>query len=137
LQLRYVDGGLYVAARHAEDPHLIKRIVRAHLRLWQFRTWSESRWLGIGARARNMVALCLVGIQGLVGFILDTKKVGPYHFWGLSLPEDVREFLGPVALASFVSEAALAAMFEDDRIVSVATKLKAEVQEEQALLEKL
>ena len=137
LQLRYTDGGLRVAARHAEDPQVMRRTVRAQLRLWQFRTWSESRWLGIGARARSMTALCLVGIQGLVSFILDTKKGSAFHLGGLSLPQEVREFLGPVALASFVSEAALAAMFEDDRVVSVATVIRAEAHEEQAILEKL
>lgn len=134
LELRFEECGLCVAARHATSPNLIRRIAKMQLRVWQFRAWTESRWLSIGGRARVMISALHLGLEDLVSFCISTKGASSYHLGGFQPNQDIKEFLLVVGVSSFVSESPLAQMFEDDRLATVVEDIEAELECEQEAL---
>lgn len=54
LQLRFRDGRLLVAAKHEGTEGLIDLLLGVLLKTWQFRRWSESRWLSLGGGGQSV-----------------------------------------------------------------------------------
>lgn len=134
LQLRFEDGCLCVAAAHAGDPHIIRKVVRAQLRAWQFSAWTESRWLSIGGRARTMILCTILGIKDLVRFCIETKGASTYNLGGFEPTDAIMEFLAVVGLSAFVSESPLELFFKDDRLALIMERVEAELNGEQEAL---
>ena len=74
LELRFEEGCMCVAKRHAESADTMKRIVHAQVRFWQFKVFTESRWLSVGPRARGMVSSLLLGLHDFVVFCIQVKN---------------------------------------------------------------
>ena len=127
LELRWEDGSLCVAERHRGSLSVVRQVVKAQLRSWQFRVWTESRWLSIGGRARSMILCCLLGITDLVSFCLTTKKVSGYYLGGFGPTPDILQFLIVCGLSAFVSESPLAFFFKDDRLPSNMDRVSADL----------
>ena len=117
LELRYMDGMLCVAKRHSSDPDIMRRIVRAEVRHWQLKAFTESRWLSLGPNARCMAASLMLGLDSLVSFCINEKGCSQYNLGNFVVDDRIRQFLLTCAVSSFVSETPLAIFFEDDRLV--------------------
>lgn len=79
LELRFEGGGLCVAARPAGASNLIRRVVMTQLKVWQFRAWTESRWLSIGGRVRTMISALHLRLEDLLDFCINTKGASTYN----------------------------------------------------------
>lgn len=127
LEMRFEDGLLCVAAKHANNPRIIRLVTKVQLKVWQFRAWTESRWLSIGPSARTLVVSVILGLDKLVRFCIDTKGCSKYHLGGFQPTVEVKGFLGAIAISSFVSETPLGMFMEDDRLALVYPAVEEEI----------
>lgn len=127
LQLRFRGGRLLVAAKHKSTGGLIDLLLGLLLKTWQFRRWSESRWLSLGGSCRVLARSLFFGIEDLVDFIIgageSTYCLGGF---GSSLTGEVRELILVASFASRPPDAALEIIMHDDRL----PKVLAEIDEE-------
>jgi hypothetical protein len=61
LQLRWEDGALCIAVSEQHNDNVISLVVVALMKVWQFREWSDSRWLTIGPCSRTMAGALILG----------------------------------------------------------------------------
>ena len=130
MELRFEGGCLCVARRFEGDRDIIKRVVRAQMRVWQFRSWTESRWLSIGGRARTYVACKLLGLPDLVDFCINTKNCSSYHLGNYSPTPAIDQFLTTIGLAAHVSETPLAVFVSDDRLPRLMQQVETDLEAE-------
>ncbi|CAK0826209.1 unnamed protein product [Prorocentrum cordatum] len=129
LQLRAEGTNVCVAAKCRGDARVIRRVVKCQLRLWQFRAWSESRWLSIGGQARRLMACLIVGIGALVEYCLTVKGQPTYNLGNFEPTSDVKAFLCAAGVASPVSERPLVLFFRDDRVPSIIEQVRGDVED--------
>ena len=82
LQIRVVDGRLFVAAQLANDPKALELIVMCVLHAWNFKTWSTSRWCAVGPATRTLVLCLFIGLRSIVQSILANKTKSKYYIGG-------------------------------------------------------
>ena len=116
LQLRWENNKLKVAECFRGDPEMLQAISMVVLHIWKLKTWSSSRWCGVGTQCRVLLASMLAGLRGLVDSIFVTRK-DHYSLKGFRrLNTSVMQLVCVVAAASRVSECALAKVLDDDRL---------------------
>jgi hypothetical protein len=117
LEIRFSSGRLLVAERHRGEDGLIDRLVHIMLMAWGFRKWSESRWLSLGSSCRSLALSMLLGVDSLVGYIIQAGE-SKYHLGGFTehLTDQVKGFMAVVAISSRVPDALLTMMMNDDRL---------------------
>ena len=62
LQLRYDGTHLCIAARFRDHPESAQLVTTLLLALWQFREWTDSRWLSMGKTSRTMAIAMSTGL---------------------------------------------------------------------------
>ena len=50
-------------------PDHIGALLSARMIAWQFKKWTESRWLTVGTSSRTMVVALLTGIDSMVEYL--------------------------------------------------------------------
>ena len=134
LQLRWEDGGLCVHPRHRNQPDIISRIEVVLLKLWGFKEWTDSRWLTLGPACKCLTAARITGLDALVKYICSQTKVSLYFLGNYQPDGTINSFVTRVAISSFVSDAALAMLLEDDRVPRQWEALQTEIYDELAYL---
>ena len=109
LELRWEFGSLCVHARHRDDTTIIQRIEMILLMVWDFREWTDSRWLTLGPCCRSLRAATLLGLDSLVHYTLQQPHVSGFQLGMYEFDQDIANFVTQVAASSHVSDAALAA----------------------------
>lgn len=118
LQMRLCDGRLLIAGHYQDDPELPQHIVTCVLHIWKFRTWSSSRWCGIGSACRTLLGCLFLGLESLAPDIMQDGKSSKYYVGGCAkhMTAEVKRMVGLVALTSRVSEKPLDKVLADDRL---------------------
>ena len=131
LHIRWQGDRLCVAKAHLYNERVVSLVVAALMRVWQFREWTDSRWLTIGPSSRTMVAALLLGLEGLVEWVLKQPGVSSYRLGGFgSMDAAARDAFCLIAGTAFVSDAALALFMDDDRVPRCMEALQRELHDE-------
>ena len=117
LQLLYRDGRLFISERHRVSLNLIEQVSTVLMHVWAFRRFSESRWLTVGCCNRTLAASEQLGLQSLVAFIRKRPHASDYYIGGLSrLSQAGQKFVTIASTASFVADAFIVEVADDDRV---------------------
>ena len=117
LQIRFEGDSLKVG-RHVEgDATLPQRLLELFLFVFDFKTWSDTRWAAVGRICRCLNVALLVGLRQLVAFVLACPGESNYYLGGFA------NFTGPIAvmsgicaLSAPVSDVPLKKLLGDDRL---------------------
>ena len=114
----------------------MEEISGALLGVYHFRPFSDSRWVTIGCNCRTLVASLLLGLPSLVAEIRDDPRSSDYNIgqWDCLGKAELR-FITMSSLVSYVSDAACALIFEDQRLARIAAAVKKEIRGELVWLE--
>ena len=133
LQLRFVKGELRVSQSVLEiaDFNVVGSVVGALLGCWRIQKFTESRWHTVGTSSRGLAIGLVTGLSDLVDYILQEKKGSGYYLNGwYRLREDRISFVICCALVSRVSDAVMAELLVDARVLRTIETLKAVAAEE-------
>ena len=124
-------GKLYVAAEFDGSDGIFDRLNVFLVQLWQFRTFSDSRWLTFGSSARTLLASMLLGLEEYVRYCLDVKHCSRYYLSGfLRFDDQMKHLVALASTSSFVSDNTLSMCFEDDRLAVRINDIDAGAQDE-------
>ena len=70
LQLRYEGGYVKVSAGFRNEVEVLERLANCFMHLFDFRSWSDTRWYAVGRSCRRICAGLLVGLDSLARFVL-------------------------------------------------------------------
>ena len=108
---------LLIAKDWAQRKDAMEQISGALLGVWHFRTFSDSRWVSVGTSCRAVAAGLLTGLPSLVDQLREDPKISDFYIGGVSRLDDTAcRFIILASLVSYVSDAALCALFEDPRL---------------------
>eukprot|EP00974_Lingulodinium_polyedra_P045233 4337733-Lingulodinium_polyedra.AAC.1 len=115
-RLLWSGDTLYVSDRVAAEPDIVEDITNCFLSVLCTQAWSDSRWLTVGRSCRNLCVAQMLGLAGLVQFILD-KKLGQYQLngWSKLAEGDNKDFVTCCALAAYIPDSVLELMLDDSR----------------------
>ena len=131
LQIRWEGGQLLVREDLEDDPETPQMITLALLHAWKFKTWSDSRWCGLGQGCRSLLGAMLLGMPSLVDSIAEDPSQSNYYIEGFKrLRGEVRQMVCMVACSSKVSESVTTKVLDDERVprnlTAIDSKLAAE-----------
>ena len=66
---------LNVSAQFRNDLDVVDRVTVILLHIFEFRKFSDSRWLSLGSSMRTLVASMVFGLEELKSFGIHTKQV--------------------------------------------------------------
>lgn len=116
-QLRWQDGCLFVAHHLKDDADLPALISACLMAVWSFKSFSDSRWCGLGSGCRSLISSLALGLRSLVDAILDDSGCSKYYISGFQrLTGKALHMAGLVACSAHVTDSALAKILEDDRM---------------------
>lgn len=123
---------LKVDKKWRANPDFIETLSGAVLSLWEFRPFSESRWITVGLSCRTMVASLLSGLKSLVSYIRNDTKSSDFHIHGFGRLDkpDACQFLVLASMASYVPDGALQSLMEDGRLALRVNDVRAAMYEE-------
>ena len=112
------NATLKVGRAWASHPDLMEKLSGALLSAWEFKLFTESRWMTIGLSSRIMVASILLGLKSLVSYIRRETPASDFHIHGFGRLEKpgASKFLVLASMVSYVPDAALQATMEDPRL---------------------
>ena len=117
LQLRWEDGALKVALQYRDDNDVAQRLYDCFLQLFEFRSWSDTRWAAVGRICRRLLACKLLGLSDLVEFIVHEAGESDYYIKGYLLMTSFHfRLVATSGLSGRVSEVPLAFVLADDRL---------------------
>ena len=82
LQLRFEDGCLKVAEHHRTDSKLPDRIIGCFLYIFDFRSWSDTRWAAVGKVCRRLCTSLLCGLKDLIQYLHKLPGESTYYIDG-------------------------------------------------------
>ena len=119
------SGHLVVLDKCRGQENIYQRIQDALLGLWEFRTFSDSRWVTVGVSCRGVVAGLQSGLEAYVKFLRQTKKAKDEFLHGFGrVQEEHKQFLVVAGLSSYVAETVLALLMEDNRVAKRVEELE-------------
>ena len=90
------------------------------LYVFQFRSWSDTRWALVGRAGRRWVLAHLFGLGSLVQWVRDNPKESNYYIDGYrNVSNEIMLMLSILALTAQFSEAPLKVVLEGDRLPKV------------------
>ena len=135
LRIWWSEGKLLVAMSRRDDADLFAKVFNAMMGVLRFKTFSSSRWVTVGTSCRCLVSALLLGLDSLVDRVRADPKSSDYHIGGFQkLDARAREFVAMACLTSFLSEAFLLRLMEDNRLVRQIEELEAILDEEMQYL---
>ena len=131
----FSDGLLHVSADLADGEDSLDRISSVVLCLFRWRRFVESRFDTVGPAMRSLAASLSVGLTDLVGHTRANPKCTDFHLHGFArLTETEREYMVIAAACSWVPDAALYLVLEDDRVLRRREELRTTLLEELSYL---
>lgn len=131
LELRYESGVLKVHPRWQHHPDLPDMVMNVMLHIWQWRRFSDSRWISLGGSCRSLLGSLLVGLKDFVGEVLQQPGVSTFYLKGFNfLDQDASSLCALVAVSSFVSDSVLGELMVDDRLPKIYDQLMEELKTE-------
>lgn len=129
LELRFESGQLHIATKWEQDSTVWETIELVLLHIWSFKKYSDSRWLSVGPSCRALMAAQVVGMSEFVAFILQNPHNSRYYISGFAdhWTSAVAHLTAVVATASFPSDAALAALMNDDRVAMTVEGIESDI----------
>ena len=127
LQLRFEEGNLCVSKTCLDIPDfsVVSTVVAALQGCWNIQKFTESRWHTVGTSARGVVVGIVTGLSSLVDYILEEKQGSAFYLSGFHrLQDDAKSFLFCCALVSRVSDAVMAELLADGRVLQTIDTLK-------------
>jgi hypothetical protein len=136
LQIRSQNGKLLVARTHEHRPDVIDQITICSMYLWRFRKFSDSRWLSIGTSCRGgLLCAIMVGLPDFVHFVMDSPTSSDYYLRVFRmLDSNVLHLIAVVGMSSFLSDAVLGELLQDDRVARILPTLRTEISQELAFI---
>ena len=132
------DSLLYVSSAHKHEPDTLDQISTAMLALCRFITFTESRWLSVGASSRALIAASLVGMLGVAELCRQDPAVSDYYLSGSQgLNFEVLRFALISALSTYPTDTVIVMLMEDDRLLLRADELWSNMQDELLYLRQL
>ena len=110
-----------------------KAITTALVSIWEFREWTDSRWLTMGFCSRRMVASMLTGLDNLETMLCGTKHISEYYIKAYTIITDKhRRAMIVGALSSHQSDAVLCGVVADNpvplNLPTIDAELRAEME---------
>ena len=131
LRLHWAGGKLNVAASCTSNEGLVEDLSAVLLGIWKFRQFTTSRWVTVGCSCRSLLGALLTGFDSLVELIRADPNASDFHINGYGrLGPRGKRFVAMAALVSYVPEACLLQLLEDDRLPLQLGHLKATMVEE-------
>ena len=133
LQLRFEGGELRVTKECMSIPDfcVVGTVATALLGCWRIQKFTESRWHTVGTSCRAVAVGLLTGLHSLVDYILGEKRGSGFHLNGwYRLTGDRVDFVMSCAMVSRVSDAVMAELLTDARLLRKMETLKTLAQEE-------
>jgi hypothetical protein len=133
LQLRWDPSArkLKVARRHMYSPTLSSDILAVMRTTWRFRSFSDSRWIGLGSCARTLASATLLGLEDLVTFVRATPGQSHYFIAGFARYDvHVKKMMSILCGCAYLPEAVLSILVNDDRLATAYTQIEAEIGDE-------
>ena len=129
LQIRFSGGQLLVAEVYRNEPNIDQHVYAVLLAVWRFETFTDSRWNTLGQASKSLLATAIVGIEPLVQYIMKQAHTSTCYTRGFAghYVASVRELLAVLATSSFVADAVLTLLQEDDRIARVVEDIDREL----------
>ena len=137
LELRWTDGK-YIISKDVEGMASVSLVQTALLKLWRWKQFTASRFLGIGKCTAVLTASLLTGIAELVASIVDEETTSLYYLKGFGrLSTDVRVWAVQASLASRPMEAVQSICLKDGRVVKQLPEIRAAMSKAISTLETL
>ena len=131
LNLHWDGSKLLVGEQHRGRHDLVQKVSACMLGVFQFRTFTTSRWITVGDSSRSLVASLCLGLQGLVHMIRQSPDTSEYYIHGFGqLDNETLKYAIVAAMSSNVSDAVLVELLEDDRLARHVAAIERGLQEE-------
>lgn len=132
LQARFDQGKFKVSTRYKADEGILDMIVTLLLSVWAFKRWTESRWLSMGPSCRIMLSALALGLDTFVRWCLRQPGQSRYFLGGFEdyFSPQVAVLIAVIGTSSFVADAALNCLLEDDRLATRITVLESDMLDE-------
>jgi hypothetical protein len=117
LQLRFEQGKLKVAQRWSADPSVPQRVANIFMYLFEFRSWSDTRWCAVGRISRRLLSCILLGLHSIVAHVEADPHQSSYYIAGYQhMNDDIAAMIATCAVSAGASEIALKACLNDSRL---------------------
>ena len=131
-----VSGKLSIAGKHREEGFV--PLAELIFSMMKFKRFTESRWSTAGVSSRQMIAGHICGLEGLVTRVRADPKCSDFYIHGYTRYGLVERRLSVVlALSSYVADAVIALLLEDDRLCRQYQEVHSALNDEIAWLEDL
>lgn len=132
LQARFDQGKFKVSTRYKADEGILDMIVTLLLSVWAFKRWTESRWLSMGPSCRIMLSALALGLDTFVRWCLRQPGQSRYFLGGFEdyFSPQLAVLIAVIGTSSFVADAALNCLLEDDRLATRITVLESDMLDE-------
>ena len=125
------DGSLQVSRESEQDPALGEKLRAMHMYALKWKTFSATRWGGVGFPCRGILRSIVVGLERLIHETRQVEGVSDYHLHGFErCTSKIKRFALVAGISSYVGEAFVMDVLEDDRVALHAQKYKANLQDE-------
>jgi hypothetical protein len=117
LQLHFSEGRLKVAKKWEHVDSSAQFIRTCLVSVFEFREWTDSRWISMGRSSRRMAASLLLGLESLVQTLRHLHMISEYYIKAFTkLTDRHRRAFVVGGVGSHLSDAALAELLEDNRL---------------------
>jgi hypothetical protein len=136
LRLHWASGKLNVAASCASREALVEELSAVLLGIWHFKQFTTSRWVTVGCSCRSLLGALLTGFDALVEMIRANPAASDFNISGYGrLGHRAKRFIAMAALVSYVPEACLLQLLQDNRLPLQLGHLKSTMVEELRFLD--
>ena len=136
--LHWTGNELIVSSQFLERSDWLSVLSSCLMSLWEFQSFSTSRWLSTGGSCRSMLRGLLSGYTSQVQLLRSTGSVSEYYAGGtVKLGTREWNFIAVVGLSSFLPEAFLWRVLADGRVPLLLESMRFDVRSEFEHLENL
>eukprot|EP00974_Lingulodinium_polyedra_P019904 1923587-Lingulodinium_polyedra.AAC.1 len=94
------------------------------LGVFQFTTFTTSRWISIGDSCRHLIGALSIGVSELVAMIRKDKATSDYYIKGFAQLPEALPYARVAAVAAHLCDHLLLAVMKDDRLALRVNELK-------------
>lgn len=112
------------------DPECLSKVSTVLAHCWHWATWSDTRWVRAGRRARFYLKSLATGIAGEVRLCMDHPRISKYHMQGHTrCTPGATAFFATCSVCSVPPERILVDILRDDRLLKRAEEMHGMLQE--------
>lgn len=114
----WAEGQLWVNGTLEGQDDVLEKIAGVMLYMFKWRGFNEARWCTVGPSCRGVLASLAVGLERVVHLTRSDPACTDYHLHGAERMQasGVRKYMAIAGLVSFVADAVLTEVMEDDRL---------------------